>query len=270
MVRFSNAVIGIVNVLSAIVALVAIGSGIYFYVHQTAACQQFLQAPLLITGAILFLVSLIGLLGSCVRINSLLYIYLTLVFLFILALIGVTIFAFVVTNEGAGRAVSGRGYKEYRLGDYSHWLQNHLARGKAWDNLRTCMVDTSVCQKLASDHALAEDFNKMNLTPVESGCCKPPTYCEFQFRNATYWMVPATGPAVPDSDCTTWSNNQNELCFDCKSCKAGFLANIKHEWKTLLIINACAVVLVMVIYSTGCCAARNNSKDTYSRYRGYP
>lgn len=167
MVRFSNAVTGIVNILSAILALLVIGTGIFFYIHQTSTCQQFLQAPLLVTGVILFLVSLIGLLGSCARINVFLYIYLTLVFVFVLGLIGVTIFVFIVTNEGAGRAVSGRGYKEYRLGDYSHWLQNHLARGKIWDDLRTCMVDSNVCQKLASDHALAADFNKMNLTPIE-------------------------------------------------------------------------------------------------------
>ncbi|KAI4365841.1 hypothetical protein MLD38_021791 [Melastoma candidum] len=270
MVRISNAVTGFMNILSAIGGLLALGAGFYLNAHQTSSCQEFLKVPLLVIGGTLFLVSLIGLIGSCARINFFLYIFLTLMFLLILGMIGITIFVFAVTNEGAGKVVSGTGYKEYRLGDYSDWLQNHLAKGKTWDQIRTCMIDAKACQKLAAVPANAEQFFKMNLTPIESGCCKPPTSCGLEFKNATFWAVPASGPAIPDSDCTTWSNDQKKLCFDCESCKAGFLANIKSEWKMLLIINICAIVLAVAVYSIGCCAARNNKEEKrYSRYYGY-
>lgn len=167
MVRFSNAVTGIINILVAIGALATIGAGVYVNVHQTSSCQQFLKVPLLVTGGILFLVSLIGLLGSCGRINFFLYIFLTLMFLSILGIIAVTIFVFAITNEGAGRAVSGTGYKEYRLGDYSDWLQKHLAEGKTWDRIKSCMVDAKVCHKLTDVPADAQQFYKLNLTPIE-------------------------------------------------------------------------------------------------------
>lgn len=105
---------------------------------------------------------------------------------------------------------------------------------------------------------------------LQSGCCKPPVECGFEFKNSTNWTVPKSGPAVPDSDCNTWSNQQNELCFNCNSCKAGFLGNIKQQWKNLLIFNICLIVFVIIVYSTGCCASRNNRiSRKYNRYGGY-
>lgn len=105
---------------------------------------------------------------------------------------------------------------------------------------------------------------------LQSGCCKPPTYCGFEFQNATYWVMPKKGPAVSDSDCETWSNDQKELCYSCKSCKAGLLANIKTQWRTLAIVNACIFVVLVFIYSVGCCAFRNNRRDKYKYRRGLP
>ena len=104
----------------------------------------------------------------------------------------------------------------------------------------------------------------------QSGCCKPPTYCGFEFKNATFWVVPKTGPAVADTDCKTWSNDQKQLCFDCKSCRAGLLANIKSQWRTLAICNACIFVVLIFVYSVGCCAFRNNRRDKYKYQRGFP
>jgi hypothetical protein len=45
-----------------------------------------------------------------------------------------TVFAFVVTNRDAGSVVSGRGYREYRLREYSTWLQCQVEDA---DNYRT-------------------------------------------------------------------------------------------------------------------------------------
>lgn len=104
----------------------------------------------------------------------------------------------------------------------------------------------------------------------QSGCCKPPTYCGFEYKNATFWEVPKSGPAVPDSDCTTWNNDQAKLCYDCKSCKGGVLANIKKEWRHLVIFNSCLFVVITILYSLGYCAYKNNKSDNkYTRYRAY-
>lgn len=106
---------------------------------------------------------------------------------------------------------------------------------------------------------------------TQSGCCKPPSYCGFEYRNATYWVAPKTGPAVPDTDCTTWSNEQTMLCFNCKSCKAGVLSNIRKEWRRLAIFNSCVLIILTLIYCIGCCATRNNrSSPKYTTHRGHP
>uniref|UniRef100_A0A803MXI9 Uncharacterized protein n=2 Tax=Chenopodium quinoa TaxID=63459 RepID=A0A803MXI9_CHEQI len=168
-------------------------------------------------------------------------------------------FVFMVTNKGAGRAVSGVGFEEYRVGDFNHWLQRNVVSTKNWVQIRSCLVDTKVCASLDrvyTNHGL--DFLNKNLSPIQSSCCKPPTSCGFTPKNATYWEVPKTGPASSDSDCNAWSNNKDKLCYDCKSCKAGVLANLREEWRHFLIFNITIFIILFVIYMFGCCAIRNS------------
>ncbi|KAF7124591.1 hypothetical protein RHSIM_Rhsim12G0146100 [Rhododendron simsii] len=273
MARVSNGFVGFINILTLLLSLAALGGAFFLYLnHASTACQKTLQEPLLIVGAALFVVSLLGLFGSCCRVNSLLYVYLFFMFLLILGLICSTVFTILVTNKGVGNAVSGRGFKEYRLGDYSNWLQTYAVNDQNWPSIKGCLVETKMCSSeslgVTNSQEAAADFYKRSLSPTQSGCCKPPTYCGFDYKNATLWTVPKTGPAVPDTDCTTWSNNQEALCYDCKSCKAGILANLKKEWRLLAVINTCILVFVILVYSVGCCALRNNTSSNYSRYKG--
>ncbi|CAK9133817.1 unnamed protein product [Ilex paraguariensis] len=269
MVRVSNGLITFLNLVSLIISVAAIGYSLWLYTHNGTLCQKVIQKPLLILGVSLLFMSLLGLIGSCCRVSFLLWIYLFVMFVLIVGLFCFTLFTIIVTNKGVGKAISGRGYKEYRLGDYSRWLQKYVVNGNNWDEIKSCLVDLHFCHKLAGEKA--EEFYKHSLSPTESGCCKPPSYCGFQFENATFWTVPKSGPAVPDSDCTMWSNNQTELCFDCKSCKAGVLANMRREWRQLAIINFIIIIIIICIYSVACCALRNNRADGYQRHKGgYP
>uniref|UniRef100_A0A9I9DJC2 Uncharacterized protein n=1 Tax=Cucumis melo TaxID=3656 RepID=A0A9I9DJC2_CUCME len=59
-------------------------------------------------------------------------------FILILLLFVFTISAFTVTNKAAGKVLSNKGYKEYRLGDYSNWLQNRVRNNKDWDRIKNC------------------------------------------------------------------------------------------------------------------------------------
>ncbi|RAL41239.1 hypothetical protein DM860_010033 [Cuscuta australis] len=272
MVRVSNAVIGILNSLTLLLSVAAIGVAVWIEFNPGATlCQRVLLKPLVVLGISLLAVSVFGLIGSCFRVSFVLYVYLTVMFLLILGVAGFLVCAIVVTNKGAGSALSGKGYKGARLGDYSHWLQKYMVNAENWDEIKSCLVDVKFCQHLNDDQVKAVDFYKHGLSATQSGCCKPPIYCGFVFENATSWRMPKGGPAVPDEDCKKWSNDETQMCFNCDSCKTMVLENTRKEWKNLAILNFCTLVFVVFVYSVGCCALRNNNKSRgYNKYRGYP
>ncbi|KAI3885202.1 hypothetical protein MKW98_002594 [Papaver atlanticum] len=274
MCRLSNSLIIIVNILALIISLPFLSLSISKEVHGPASnqteCQEIIKVPLLSFSVFIFILSLLGIIGSCCKVSSFLWIYIIVMFFVILAVFGFTIFVFVVTNKSAGKALSGKGYDDNRLGDYSKWLQQHVD-GKNWDKIRTCFVEAKTCDHLSkmTNEQKQSDFYKKRLAPIQAGCCKPPSFCGFTYVNATVWDVPKSGPEAEDSDCTTWSNNQDVLCYNCKSCKGGVLGSLKRDWKQLTIFNIIILIFLIVIYTIAGCAFRNTRNDYYKRYRGY-
>ncbi|BAF20152.2 Os06g0653100, partial [Oryza sativa Japonica Group] len=100
-----------------------------------------------------------------------------------------------------------------------------------------------------------------HLHHIQSGCCKPPTGCNFAYVSETVWTKPSGFNSTDDPDCTTWSNDQTALCYDCQSCKAGVLANLKNDWKKIATVNIIFLIFLIIVYSVGCCAFRNNRRD---------
>ncbi|KAG6499302.1 tetraspanin-8-like [Zingiber officinale] len=262
MFRLSNNLIGVLNFVTFLLSLPILGGGIWLATRGGVTdCEKFLQTPLILIGVFFMLVSLAGLVGACCRNTLLLSIYLSVMFILIVVLTVFTVFAFVVTNKGAGEVTSNRGYKEYRLGDYSHWLQKRVENSKNWARIRACLSEAKVCQSLRESNQTFDQFISDNLSPIESGCCKPPSECNFDYQNATLWTAPATDANSSNPDCSTWSNNQSILCYDCRSCKAGVIANAKDKWKKIAILNIIILIFLIIVYSVGCCAFRNNRRD---------
>ncbi|CAD5191808.1 unnamed protein product [Musa acuminata subsp. malaccensis] len=270
MVRFSNNLIGVLNIITFVLSIPILSAGIWLARRATTDCEKFLQWPVIALGVFLLLVSLAGVVGACCRNSCLLWFYLLVMFILIILLFCFTVFAFVVTNKGAGEAVSGRGFKEYRLGDYSNWLQKRVDSDKNWRRIKSCLQDGKVCRSLQEKNQTWDQFVNYNLSPIQSGCCKPPTACNFIYVNETFWTKPVGyNTSVPD--CNAWQNDQSVLCYDCQSCKAGVLANIKSDWKKVAIVNVVFLVFLIVVYSIGCCAFRNNRRDNaYTGLKTYP
>ncbi|MFQ6642626.1 hypothetical protein Gotur_018295 [Gossypium turneri] len=100
----------------------------------------------------------------------------------------------------------------------------------------------------------------------ESGCCKPPTICGYTFVNPTLWTNPVN-PAG-DPDCNLWSNDQTQHCYNCNSCKAGLLGNLRREWRKANIILIVAVVVLIWVYIIACSAFKNaQTEDLFNRYK---
>ncbi|KAJ8752351.1 hypothetical protein K2173_003987 [Erythroxylum novogranatense] len=267
MFRISTCLFYILNAILMILGFIAICYSLFLRLLGTSDCQNALKNPLLIMGVFLFVVALVGFLGTCCKVTLVLWFYSLVMFIFVLGLIAFMVFAFVVTHKGAGETLAGIGYKEHRLGDYSNWLQNHFVDGKHWFEIRSCLINAEVCKSLGEgfDQDVAQFYQK-KLSSLLSGCCKPPTYCGLEYKNATFWLMPPTGPAVTDPDCTTWKNEQNILCYDCNSCKAGILDNIRKEWRALAIANACITAFVIIVYSISCCTRRNIKYNAHKYY----
>lgn len=169
MFQISNSLLGFPNIFSMLVSLLVIGFSLYIgVINGTSECEKVFFTPSLVLGIFLLVISVLGLVGSCQRITFLLWLYLALMFSLILGLFAFTVFTFIVTNNGAGKALSRRGYSEYRLGDYLNWVRKRVTNDRNWQKVKSCLVQMKVCRSLGMNmNKKVSDFNRKSLTPLQ-------------------------------------------------------------------------------------------------------
>ncbi|TYI72507.1 hypothetical protein E1A91_D07G066700v1 [Gossypium mustelinum] len=258
MVRISNAIFNCINFIPLVLGLIAVVVSIYFSRNDSTVCETSARNPLLIIGIISVFVAVLALIGSCTKNGSIfLTIYSVLLILIILALFCLTFFALIVSNKELAKRIAGKGVGSVRLKDYSRWLKKNYLDAQHWEKVRSCLSESNICSSLHSEKAIFKlGFIKQKFSMIQSGCCKPPMYCKYEKKNATFWEMPKSGPDVPDIDCLTWSNDKEKLCYDCKSCKGGFLVDIKKQWRFMAIVNLVILVLILIIFNIGCSVRR--------------
>lgn len=269
--RSSNHLIGVVNFFTFLLSIPILGGGIWLSSRaNNTDCLKFLQWPLIVIGAAIMVVSLAGFAGSCYRNTFLMRLYQFVMFFIIAALLGFIIFAYAVTDKGSGRPLTNRAYLDYYLQDYSGWLEERVADQSYWAKISSCIRDSKVCARMrrgANGVAETADmFYNRRLSPIESGCCKPPTECGYTYMNETVWTA-GGGLVGTNPDCTSWSNDQQQLCYSCNSCKAGVLASLKKSWRKVSVINIVVLIILVIFYVVGCAAFRNNKRiDNHEAY----
>jgi len=262
--RGSNHVIGLLNFLTFLLSIPILGGGIWLSGRaNNTDCLKFLQWPLIIIGVSIMVVSLAGFAGACYRNTFLMYAYLWAMFVIIAVLIGFIIFAYAVTDKGSGHPVPNRAYSEYHLGDYSGWLKERVASQTYWEKISSCIRDSKVCwkmgRKIGGVTESADLFYLRKLTPIQSGCCKPPTECGYTYVNETLWTA-GGGQVGTDADCSNWSNDQTQLCYSCNSCKAGVLGSLKKSWRKVSVVNIIILIILVIVYMVACAAFRHNRR----------
>ncbi|XP_052198237.1 tetraspanin-9-like [Diospyros lotus] len=142
--------------------------------------------------------------------------------------------AMSLISRGSGEKLPEKEYMEYRFEAYPDWVQGWVTNH--WSNMKSCLKENGVCQRLEADGVTftEEDFYIEQLSPIESGCCKPSNDCKFGYVSPTEWVATANS-SYANSDCKRWSNNEEVMCFNCRSCKAGTLDNLRIGWVELLV-----------------------------------
>ncbi|KVH93725.1 tetraspanin-15-like [Cynara cardunculus var. scolymus] len=132
------------------------------------------------------------------------------------------------------------------------WLKMMVNDDNNWYNIETCIYNTRTCQDLAVQSIMIKsyDFSMTKLSPIESGCCIPPTICDMEYLNATYWIKKTEvyddldGPY--DIDCDLWQNNVTKLCYDCYACRKGFINTLRQKWYKLGVFLVVVTILLIV------------------------
>ncbi|XP_042519470.1 tetraspanin-2 [Macadamia integrifolia] len=262
----SNNITAIVNFFALLSSIPIIGAGIWLASKPDNECVHLFRWPVVLLGILMLMVSLAGFVGAYWNRQGLLAFYLFCMAILIALLLILLVFAFVVTKPDGSYSVPGRGYKEYRLYGFSSWLQDHVTNSDNWPKIRTCLSQSNVCSKLSQDYITPDQFFMAHISPLQSGCCKPPTVCGYGYVNPTVWTN-AVNPSA-DPDCYLWSNDQSQLCYSCNACKAGLLGNLRQEWRRANIIFIITVVVLIWVYLIGCSAFKNaQTEDLFRRYK---
>ncbi|KAK4279368.1 hypothetical protein QN277_011160 [Acacia crassicarpa] len=262
----SNNITAFLNFIAFLASIPIIAAGIWLAQNPDNECIRNFRWPLVILGILILLVSLAGFVGAYWNKQGLLALYLVSMALLIALLLILLIFAFVVTRPDGTYHVPGTAYDESRLDGFSSWLRNHITTSGSWAKIRSCLAESDVCIKLAQQYITADQFFSSHLSPLQSGCCKPPTVCGYSYVNPITWQNPANPTADPD--CYMWSNDQNQLCYNCNACKAGLLGNVRKEWRKANIILIVAVVVLICVYVIACSAFKNaQTEHLFNRYK---
>ncbi|XP_059664556.1 tetraspanin-10-like [Cornus florida] len=255
----STFVIRWINFLTTLLAIAVIGFGVWMSTHHDG-CRKSLTVPVLGLGTIIFVISMIGFLGAVKNNSIMLWIYLIMLCFILVAILVFTVFAFIVTNNGSGHNVAGLRYKEYQLQDYSSWFLKQLKNSHSWKQLKHCLVKSDNCNNLSKKYKTLTQYKLAKLTPIESGCCRPPSECGYPAVNASYYDL-SFHPISSNKDCKLYENFKHVKCYDCDSCKAGVAEYMKTEWRAVAIFNVVLFIVLSIIYFIGCCARRNAARN---------
>uniref|UniRef100_A0A2P2J6R2 Senescence-associated family protein n=1 Tax=Rhizophora mucronata TaxID=61149 RepID=A0A2P2J6R2_RHIMU len=262
----ANNITAVLNFIAFLCSIPIIAAGIWLASKPDNECIHLFRWPVVILGFLILIVSLAGFVGAYWYKETLLAFYLCCMAILIGVLLILLVFAFVVTRNDGGYDVPGRSYKEYRLEGFSSWLRDHVVNSKNWQKISACLAESDVCAKMNQNYITADQFFMSEISPLQAGCCKPPAACGYSYVNPTQWINP-TNPTA-DPDCYLWNNDQNRLCYNCDSCKAGLLGNLRKEWRKANIFLIVAVVVLIWVYIIACSAFRNaQTEDLFSRYK---
>ncbi|GAV80139.1 Tetraspannin domain-containing protein [Cephalotus follicularis] len=216
---------GLLSILSFVLSLPILASVIWLLYMKNYDCENLLRLPKLqlgieITLIIVFLISNAALfLRSRSPMPALLVVMVPLIVMLIMGL----------------ALVGAYNMEDRKIPASPMWFKLKVHDDNNWNNIKSCIYDTGACNDYVRRSLAVKsyDFNMRKLNLLEAGCCTPPKICQMEYVNATFWSKAngAVDKSYPnDSDCDSWKNDRDILCYDCQSCRDGFLKTLESKW----------------------------------------
>ncbi|RAL48503.1 hypothetical protein DM860_005927 [Cuscuta australis] len=201
----------------------------------------------------MFVFGLFGCLGMSFKSVGPLFAYFFSMLCLLLGMLGFIIFLFVITRHSSSSGPEhpqGPAYREYSL-----WFRRRLSGFYQWDQIVNCLTPSNWCAPLDDTYNSAQQLFNAKLTPLQSGCCMPPSKCGYTFVSPTKWTSSSSSSSSnnqTNTDCANWNNDPRKLCYFCDSCKAGLLTTITKRLNTANLILLITFLLSFIVYIFHC------------------
>lgn len=149
--RVSNVILTLINFFTLVISLAIILDALRLNPSKSE-CNSLIRGPIIYAGIFFFIMSFLGMIGSCCKGTSVIFWYLVLVFLLSLCLSVFAVYVFVVTNRSVSVDETGFSvswFKERKFGEYNHWLRMNI--GDNWDLIKSCLSESQICRRSGPD-----------------------------------------------------------------------------------------------------------------------
>ncbi|TYH57735.1 hypothetical protein ES332_D08G110300v1 [Gossypium tomentosum] len=231
---------GLLSVVSFVFSLPVLSSVIWLLYMKSYDCEWLFKLPSLQIGISIGLICVFFICNAALFLRArmqMVGIVVVMVPLTVMFTIGL---AFLGAN----------GMENRRIPATPLWFEMKIHDNELWNNIKECIYDTGVCRDLAltSTKLKSYDFSMKKLSSVESGCCRPPADCPLQYVNATFWEKNdqmQTDSDTYNPDCDLWKNDRDALCYDCLTCRQGYMKALRSKWLKLGVFLVCMALLLI-------------------------
>ncbi|KAL0729232.1 hypothetical protein Bca4012_025325 [Brassica carinata] len=240
--------IGLLPIFTFFLSLTLLGYAVWLLYMRSYDCEDILGLPRVQT------LASVGLLAVFVVSNAALFLrrkfpmpalVVMVVILLLMMFIGL---AYTGVNEMQSRRFPATG----------RWFKLKVMDDVNWNNIKSCVYDKGACNELLYEYPKEKPYNRRKMSPIKNGCCMPPETCNMDALNATFWYRRKDeGPPLETevlyggmvgilSDCELWRNDWSIMCYDCRSCKLGFVRAVRKKWWQLGVFLVVISILLLI------------------------
>ncbi|KAL3629525.1 hypothetical protein CASFOL_026747 [Castilleja foliolosa] len=187
-------------------------------------CLRQTESSIRWAGIISSALAAIGIICVCLKLKALQCFYL---FALVISTGTIVIFCMFVSAmmpwQSADEIFYGTAENGTWLPNYGAVMQKTVANGRDWSAAKDCFREIETCLTMRNQ------TQEQKVVLIDFGCCSPPNRCGLEQARGGIWVVPQHGLNKTDEECLMWAS-VGKNCFECDSCKAGYLANYQKTW----------------------------------------